>query len=226
MIRKSRRRPPPQRSQLLLQRLQQRQSQLRSREIRVSFRNPQSNSKWYFLECEDLNAHCGMWEQLGHCQHSVKYMTHYCRKACGLCEVEVTTTTTTTLKPLPRNKEKENKSSTASTSSFKTTPPTTKAPTTTTTPKEKCEDKNLFCSYWAKIGECNSESKFMKIFCKASCGKCWVASSHVHTITHSGLHPFWTTHFRSGSLLLSSQMSFILIVATVSYLGIIFHCFT
>uniref|UniRef100_A0A1I7TE85 Metalloendopeptidase n=1 Tax=Caenorhabditis tropicalis TaxID=1561998 RepID=A0A1I7TE85_9PELO len=117
-------------------------------------------------KCEDLNAHCGMWEQLGHCQHSVKYMTHYCRKACGLCEVEVTTTTA---KPLPRNKEKENKSSTSS-SATSSTPRTTV--TTTTQPKEKCEDKNLFCSYWAKIGECNSESKFMKIFCKASCGKC------------------------------------------------------
>ncbi|EFO92981.1 CRE-NAS-14 protein [Caenorhabditis remanei] len=120
-------------------------------------------------KCEDLNAHCGMWEQLGHCQHSVKYMAHYCRKACGLCEVEVTTTTTTTAKPLPRGKEKENKSSTSS-SATSSTPRTTV--TTTTQPKEKCEDKNLFCSYWAKIGECNSESKFMKIFCKASCGKC------------------------------------------------------
>ncbi|EGT47978.1 hypothetical protein CAEBREN_31707 [Caenorhabditis brenneri] len=132
---------------------------------------PRHQNQWRDLEirvkCEDLNAHCGMWEQLGHCQHSVKYMAHYCRKACGLCEVEPTTTTTT--KPLPRNKEKENKSSTSS-SVTSSTPRTTV--TTTTQPKEKCEDKNLFCSYWAKIGECNSESKFMKIFCKASCGKC------------------------------------------------------
>ncbi|CAJ0596716.1 unnamed protein product [Cylicocyclus nassatus] len=36
--------------------------------------------------CEDLNAHCGMWEQLGHCQHSTKYMKHYCRKSCGFCD--------------------------------------------------------------------------------------------------------------------------------------------
>ncbi|CAI2351472.1 unnamed protein product [Caenorhabditis sp. 36 PRJEB53466] len=120
-------------------------------------------------KCEDLNAHCGMWEQLGHCQHSVKYMTHYCRKACGLCEVEVTTTTTTTAKPVPRGKEKENKSSTTSSPVFFST---TQKPKSTTSAAPKCEDKNLFCSYWAKIGECNSESKFMKIFCKASCGKC------------------------------------------------------
>ena len=38
--------------------------------------------------------------------------------------------------------------------------------------KPKCEDKNLFCGYWAKIGECDSDSKFMKIFCKASCKRC------------------------------------------------------
>uniref|UniRef100_A0A1I7SBM6 Metalloendopeptidase n=1 Tax=Bursaphelenchus xylophilus TaxID=6326 RepID=A0A1I7SBM6_BURXY len=35
--------------------------------------------------CLNLNAHCEMWERLGHCEHSAKYMGHYCRKACGLC---------------------------------------------------------------------------------------------------------------------------------------------
>ncbi|TMS37352.1 hypothetical protein L596_004301 [Steinernema carpocapsae] len=39
-------------------------------------------------KCENLNAHCDMWEQLGHCQHSSKYMSHYCRKACGFCFTE------------------------------------------------------------------------------------------------------------------------------------------
>ncbi|CAI5449743.1 unnamed protein product [Caenorhabditis angaria] len=129
-------------------------------------------------KCEDLNAHCGMWEQLGHCQHSVKYMTHYCRKSCKMCEVEVvetttsTTTTTTSIPsssttkvPIPRGKENIKPVTTTST----TTTTTTKKPIVA---KEKCEDKNLFCSYWAKIGECKSESKFMKIFCKASCNKC------------------------------------------------------
>lgn len=38
--------------------------------------------------------------------------------------------------------------------------------------KPECKDKNLFCGYWAKIGECDSDSKFMKIFCKASCKRC------------------------------------------------------
>uniref|UniRef100_F1LGZ9 Zinc metalloproteinase nas-14 n=1 Tax=Ascaris suum TaxID=6253 RepID=F1LGZ9_ASCSU len=44
--------------------------------------------------CEDLNAHCGIWEQLGHCEHSRKYGAHYCRKACGMCSVEPATRTT------------------------------------------------------------------------------------------------------------------------------------
>ncbi|KAM3725446.1 Zinc metalloproteinase nas-14 [Dirofilaria immitis] len=35
--------------------------------------------------CKDLNAHCKMWQKLGHCQYSPKYMGHYCKKACGLC---------------------------------------------------------------------------------------------------------------------------------------------
>ncbi|KAE9553400.1 hypothetical protein FO519_003410 [Halicephalobus sp. NKZ332] len=87
-------------------------------------------------KCENLNAHCEMWEQLGHCEHSAKYMQHYCRKACGLCSDESSETVT----PPPEDKN--------------------------------CIDKNLFCGYWAKIGECKSESKFMKVFCKKSCGQC------------------------------------------------------
>jgi hypothetical protein len=43
-------------------------------------------SKRVEKECIDLNAHCEMWEKLGHCVHSAKYMRHYCRKACGLCD--------------------------------------------------------------------------------------------------------------------------------------------
>ncbi|VIO87584.1 probable zinc metalloproteinase, putative [Brugia malayi] len=87
--------------------------------------------------CEDLNAHCEMWQQLGHCQYSPKYMGHYCKKACGLC-------------PPKTNKKKLNWKIESS----------------------RCVDKNLFCSYWASIGECNTGSKFMTIFCKRSCNNC------------------------------------------------------
>uniref|UniRef100_A0AC35GFD3 Metalloendopeptidase n=1 Tax=Panagrolaimus sp. PS1159 TaxID=55785 RepID=A0AC35GFD3_9BILA len=86
-------------------------------------------------KCENLNAHCDMWEQLGHCEHSAKYMQHYCRKSCGLC----TEDSKETIAPPPQEKS--------------------------------CVDKNLFCGYWGKIGECK-KSKFMKIFCKKSCGQC------------------------------------------------------
>ncbi|VDP13336.1 unnamed protein product [Onchocerca flexuosa] len=86
--------------------------------------------------CEDLNAHCEMWQQLGHCQHSPKYMSHYCKKACGIC-------------PPKTNKKKIDRKM-----------------------ESRCLDKNLFCSYWASIGECNTGSKFMMIFCKQSCNIC------------------------------------------------------
>ncbi|CAG9533598.1 unnamed protein product [Cercopithifilaria johnstoni] len=87
--------------------------------------------------CEDLNAHCEIWQQLGHCQYSPKYMGHYCKKTCGLC-------------PPKTSKKKSNQK----------------------TQSSRCLDKNLFCSYWASIGECNTESKFMMIFCKRSCNNC------------------------------------------------------
>lgn len=41
-----------------------------------------------------------------------------------------------------------------------------------TPPATQCLDQNLFCGYWARIGECETESKFMKIFCKKSCELC------------------------------------------------------
>ncbi|EYC19860.1 hypothetical protein Y032_0023g757 [Ancylostoma ceylanicum] len=108
--------------------------------------------------CEDLNAHCGMWEQLGHCQHSTKYMSHYCRKSCGMCDDD----NVTTKRPNTKEKEKGGEGNRRG----------TKEKEKITEVKETCKDKNLFCGYWAKIGECKSDSKFMKIFCKASCGRC------------------------------------------------------
>ncbi|VDN02544.1 unnamed protein product [Thelazia callipaeda] len=103
--------------------------------------------------CEDLNAHCKMWEQLGHCEHSLKYMTHYCRKACGLCPHSKTNNTTR------REKSEE----------------------------LDCIDKNLFCSYWAGIGECNTGSKFMLTFCKRSCHLCNNTVYHSKVISAYGL---------------------------------------
>ncbi|KAI6216006.1 Astacin-like metalloendopeptidase [Aphelenchoides besseyi] len=100
-------------------------------------------------ECKNLNAHCDMWERLGHCEHSVKYMRHYCRRSCGLC---------------PRDggsgDERVKRPSSPSSSG------------SSTLSRGACVDKNLFCGYWSRIGECRSESKFMKVFCKRSCGYC------------------------------------------------------
>ncbi|KAH7728393.1 NAS-14 protein [Aphelenchoides avenae] len=101
-------------------------------------------------KCIDLNAHCEMWEKLGHCQHSAKYMAHYCRKSCKLCRTEIEVS-----RPL-------------------STPPPSATTTTTSNPDEESQgliDKNLFCGYWAKIGECKSESKFMKLYCRKSCAQ-------------------------------------------------------
>ncbi|GMS93790.1 hypothetical protein PENTCL1PPCAC_15965 [Pristionchus entomophagus] len=166
-------------------------------------------------ECVDLNAHCEMWESLGHCQHSTKYMAHYCRKSCNMCDKdtelvsrpETTTapsktssttaktvrsisTTTTTTTPEPPTTQKRTRRpfpyifGGSSTTEKPTTSTTTEKATTTTRrattaistrnsgSSSTCRDKNLFCSYWAKIGECSSESKFMRIFCKKSCDRC------------------------------------------------------
>ncbi|GMT22893.1 hypothetical protein PFISCL1PPCAC_14190, partial [Pristionchus fissidentatus] len=167
-------------------------------------------------KCVDLNAHCEMWESLGHCQHSTKYMAHYCRKSCSMCDkdtdlvekpeestmTEKSTTTTTTTEPTTTVKTTKRTRSSNDISrpfpyifggSSTTEKPTTTTAKTTTTTEETtttkkrasttvstrnsgssgtCRDKNLFCSYWAKIGECASESKFMRIFCKRSCGRC------------------------------------------------------
>jgi len=36
-------------------------------------------------ECRDLNDHCEMWADVGHCRYSEKYMWHFCRAACKRC---------------------------------------------------------------------------------------------------------------------------------------------
>ena len=112
-------------------------------------------------------------EQLGHCEHSPKYMGHYCRKVIQIFVI-FSHKFHSKLKPLklltlglqslfwryPKNlgypKSVEDLILAA----------------TTLTRVLACSDKNIFCGYWAKIGECKSDSRFMKLFCKRSCGKC------------------------------------------------------
>jgi len=91
-------------------------------------------------DCKDLNEHCALWSNIGHCKWSEKYMSHYCKNSCNRC------------KSSSNGKEIVQKSSAH--------------------PAVQCLDQNLFCGYWARIGECESESKFMKIFCKKSCDLC------------------------------------------------------
>ncbi|CEF71658.1 Astacin-like metalloendopeptidase [Strongyloides ratti] len=117
-------------------------------------------------KCEDLNAHCTMWEQLGHCQHSTKYMKHYCRKACNFCENTLPETSAET------NEKKINEINNNKVNIKVITTSTIKPHKNNKKTKKGCVDKNLFCGYWAKIGECKTESKFMKIFCKQSCHLC------------------------------------------------------
>lgn len=38
---------------------------------------------------------------------------------------------------------------------------------------ENCKDLNKRCDYWARIGECNRNSGYMRIFCKKSCHLCY-----------------------------------------------------
>uniref|UniRef100_A0A0N5A6B5 Metalloendopeptidase n=1 Tax=Parastrongyloides trichosuri TaxID=131310 RepID=A0A0N5A6B5_PARTI len=128
-------------------------------------------------KCENLNAHCTMWEQLGHCQHSTKYMKHYCRKSCNFCEStsgeDSSEGSENKVKEIEKNKEIVEKKK-VTVEEVSTFAPTTMNPTTKKDkkPSKACVDKNLFCGYWAKVGECKTESKFMKIFCKKSCHLC------------------------------------------------------
>lgn len=103
-------------------------------------------------KCVDLNAHCEMWERLGHCTHSAKYMRHYCRKSCGFCEDK-----------WESEKERSKERVGGGRGSKRTF---------AGRQLNLCIDRNHFCTYWAQNGECDNGSKFMKLFCKRSCELC------------------------------------------------------
>lgn len=56
-----------------------------------------------------MNAHCEMWEKLGHCEHSLKYMSHYCRKSCNLCDESSKKKTQKLIKNINKNNNQKNK---------------------------------------------------------------------------------------------------------------------
>uniref|UniRef100_A0A1I7SHV6 ShKT domain-containing protein n=1 Tax=Bursaphelenchus xylophilus TaxID=6326 RepID=A0A1I7SHV6_BURXY len=51
-------------------------------------------------------------------------------------------------------------------------PPRSPEPVNRVQMRGVCIDKNVFCGYWSRMGECKNESKFMRVFCKKSCGFC------------------------------------------------------
>ncbi|CDW53644.1 Astacin and ShK domain containing protein [Trichuris trichiura] len=108
------------------------------------FRNATAatNSKPEVMKCADLHDHCKLWADLGHCKWSEKYMKSHCRFACGLCPQGKLATSE--VKHLREHELSQ----------------------------DECKDRNLFCPYWAMIGECKNEQKFMKAYCSRSCNLC------------------------------------------------------
>uniref|UniRef100_A0A915L804 Metalloendopeptidase n=1 Tax=Romanomermis culicivorax TaxID=13658 RepID=A0A915L804_ROMCU len=126
--------------------------------------NPTSNPSLtaYTLKqksCNDSNDHCRMWSNIGHCKWSYKYMYNYCKKSCNLCDSRGI------MENFPCKYETQLEPQFSD-------PVETTARPTLTSGQQSCEDKNLFCSYWARNGQCQSETKFMHKICRKACNLC------------------------------------------------------
>eukprot|EP00536_Pseudo-nitzschia_multiseries_P018229 jgi/Psemu1/228196/e_gw1.2278.9.1 len=144
--------------------------------------------------CADHNKNCGVWADAGECDANPGYMLDACRKACGVCENTATKpirrkienvvdeSKLPVVKDLLRSTGKLGTVQTAEGSNLESVLETIQkmmdyfeSDDYTSLPievKANCKNNEALCSFWATIGECESNKSYMKVQCAPACQTC------------------------------------------------------
>jgi len=125
--------------------------------------------------CADKSDQCDYWASLGECDKNAPYMHIHCMKSCGTCSglrqlklengstfgvaQQVTGARSKEIEALMNETEKYMREEVFTDPKFSVV-------------KDNCQNRNELCTFWALIGECEKNPKFMEMECAPSCKTC------------------------------------------------------
>ncbi|XP_074656946.1 zinc metalloproteinase nas-14-like isoform X2 [Tubulanus polymorphus] len=107
--------------------------------------------------CVDEGQHCSELAKGGGCHTAMWYMYRFCRSSCKLCR-GCQDYRNNCLDIVSAGTCSAHKQDCRLSCGF--CEPTT------------CRDRHKYCQFWAAIGECNRNPRYMKVHCKLSCEIC------------------------------------------------------
>jgi prolyl 4-hydroxylase len=121
------------------------------------------------IVCEDNNLECRDWKDQGECVRNPGYMLSNCKASCGVCGKDGHGVKF----GVAQTCEGEHKVACQDiVSKMETYFQETVSKPEFDKVRSRCQNKEALCSFWAAIGECENNPKYMKIHCAAACQTC------------------------------------------------------
>lgn len=110
--------------------------------------------------CTDLSEYCAHWASTGECEANPEYMHEQCRLSCRTCAGD------------GAGGAADADASQAAGAQAAGVQEDNSALSERKRKWPKCKDKAEECAYWASIGECDKNERYMKYQCALSCDSC------------------------------------------------------
>ncbi|XP_035669739.1 uncharacterized protein LOC118411530 [Branchiostoma floridae] len=128
-------------------------------------------------DCSDLSEHCPYWASIGECESNARWMSSNCPLSCDACPQAKSTTT----QSLPLS-------------------------STATPAGSDCSDLSEHCPYWASIGECDSNTRWMESNCPLSCDACPPAKASTTQASNLSTTPAGPPGLRIAAMLRPTRL--------------------
>jgi prolyl 4-hydroxylase len=131
--------------------------------------NVDSSTDSPVIVCEDSNLECKNWKEHGDCENNPDYMLTNCKASCGVCGKDQLGIKFGVAQTCEGEHQVDCQDVVSKMESY--------FQETVSKPefdkvRSRCQNNESLCSFWAAIGECDNNPKYMKIHCAAACQTC------------------------------------------------------
>lgn len=133
-------------------------------------KNTNNRLKELYIECKDMEPRCQQWADHGECKNNPYYMRVSCRRSCGECEdydVDLGE-----IQSIHGEKRGDVLEIYLKSVLYKKNEIVANPKKHDFNVQKECVNKHELCAFWATVGECTVNPKYMKLQCGPSCRSC------------------------------------------------------